>query len=136
MRKTTTSGSSARLLAVLTLIGCVAAVPALGRKKPVKTEAFATIAGTVFRQPGFAVAGVEVVVEPESSSKDGVKFKKEKLLTNSRGEWALRVPAVPMKYVVRVLLNGYDPQDRTVSIQGEQREELNFLLEPRKESKQ
>jgi hypothetical protein len=128
-RTRTTTGSSpiAWLFAALLI-----ADPSWAAKKNSKpAESFAMVAGTVFRTPGFAVADAEVTVSPEADDKEGVKFKKMHAVTNFRGEWAVRVPPVPMKYTVYVKCSGYEPQEKTVTIAGEVREEVNFVLEPK-----
>ncbi len=86
------------------------------------------IAGTVFRPPGLALPDAEVTVTP----KEGEKPKKLKTVTNFRGEFAVRVPAVPMKYSVDVKAAGFKPDQKTVAIEGEQSRELSFLLDPAK----
>jgi hypothetical protein len=92
-------------------------------------EPYGTVAGTVYRDPGFALEGAEVTVTPETGEREGVKFKKQQTTTNARGEFAVRVPPVPMKYRVDVKLSKYQPQIQTVEIEGEQRKELSFVLE-------
>jgi hypothetical protein len=86
----------------------------------------AVIGGTVFRPPGLALPGAEVVITPQ----EGDKPKKLKTVTNTRGEFAVRVPAVPMKYSVDVKASGFKPDEKTVVIEGEQRRDLSFLLDP------
>jgi hypothetical protein len=126
MRTKTGSRLSSAGLVLLVLL----AVPALSAKKPKKTseasQPFAMIAGTVFRPPGFALPGAVIQIEPESESKS----KKVKTVSDSRGEFAVRVPPVPMKYTVTVTSNGYQAQQRTVAIEGEQRKDLSIQLEP------
>ena len=93
---------------------------------------YALIAGTVYRPPGFAVPRAEVHISAETPSAESSKIKPEKLITNNRGEFSLRVPPVPMRYRVRVQVNGYQAQEKSVSIEGEQRQDLSFLLDPAK----
>lgn len=112
----------------------LAAIPVSAAKKKTQPEPFATVAGTVFRDPGFAVPGVKVTVEPAQPEKNGVKFKKAEAVTNFRGEWAVRVPPVPMQYSVNVKVNGFNEQQKTVAIEGEQRQEVNFVLEEKRGS--
>jgi hypothetical protein len=126
MRTNTGSRLSSAILVLLVLL----AEPALSAKKPKKAseaaQPFAMIAGTVFRPPGFALPGAQVQVEPESEGKS----KKIKTVSDSRGEFAIRVPPVSMKYTVTVTSNGYQAQQKTVAIEGEQRKDLSFQLEP------
>ena len=128
-RTKTTIGSRLALLALLTLLFALP-VPAKDKKIQQLAAPTAIIAGTVFRTPGFALPGAEVVITPEKSSDGTNKFKKEKVLTDARGEFAVRVPPVPMGYTVDVKLNRYEPQSKTVAIEGEQRKELSFELVP------
>ena len=124
----TTSGSNLARLILALFVLLVA--PAGAEKKPKKpsaaSEAFSVIAGTVYRPPGFALPGAEIEVTPETEGKP----KKMKAVSDVRGEFALRVPVVPMKYKVDVKGNGYLPQQQTVAIEGEQRRDLSFRLEP------
>jgi len=104
---------------------------AFGAKKEKRKEAsepFALIAGTVYRPPGFALSGVAVVVAPETESNND-KLKKAETVTNTRGEFAVRVPPVPAKWRVDVKMNGYRPEQKSVSVEGEQRVDLSFILE-------
>ena len=88
------------------------------------------IAGTTFRPPGFALPGSRVRIEPRGTESGGVRLKPAESVTDSRGEFAVRVPVVPMEWTVRVHADGYHPQARTVSVDGEQRVDLSFVLEP------
>jgi len=129
----TTNGSKVRLLGlILVLLTAKGSAAKDKNKAKAAGQAFAVVAGTVYRDPGFALEGVAVTVTPESNEQGGVKFKKEQAATNHRGEFAVRVPPVPMNYRVDVKLNGYQPQSQAVQIEGEQRKELSFVLEPQK----
>lgn len=126
-----TTGSS---LAAVLLIAFTPGFPVeAAKKKPEPAAAVAIIAGTVFRVPGFAVPGAQVTITPELHSSGSVKFKKEKVVCDPRGEFAVRVPPVPMKYTVDVKSEGFQPQSKAVAIEGEQRKEINFELEPVKQ---
>lgn len=103
--------------------------PAISAKKNKPPDAFAIIAGTVFRPPGFAAGGAEVLITPLPASEQKAKPKSIKLLTDARGEFSVRVSAVPMQYRVDVKMDGYQAQQKTVFIEGEVRQDLNFVLE-------
>lgn len=129
--RTRTTGSS-RFLFVL-LIAAFLTASALEAKKKEKpaAETFAVIGGTTYRQTGLSLPGARVRVRPEQSADaSGKKLKGVEAATDSRGEFAIRVPAVPAKWAVDVQANGYRPQSKSVSIEGEQRLELSFVLEP------
>ena len=88
------------------------------------------VAGTVFRPPGFALSGAEVTVSPEPGPTQARAPKSQRVLSDARGEFVVRVPAVPMRYLVTVKKKGFVSQSRPASIEGEQRLELLFTLEP------
>ena len=119
-----------RLLAALLAFSCSFPLVASSPKEKNQQAAFALIAGTAFRPPGFSLPGARVEVRPESPKNAGVKLKKLESVTDARGEFAIRVAAVPMKWTVHVKADGYSPNEKTVSIDGEQRVDVNFQLEP------
>ena len=85
--------------------GMAAGAGAFGKDKREKPAApMGVIAGSVFRETGFSFAGVEVVVVWEL---EGRKKKEWKGRTDSRGEFAFRVPAAEGSYAVRVRADGH-----------------------------
>jgi len=127
-KKRTTTGNRLAWLALALFV--FLAAPVAAEKKPKKSngisETFAVIGGSVFRPPGFSLPGAEIEVTPESGSKS----KTLKAVSDSRGEFAIRVPPVPMKYKVDVKCNGFQPQQQSVAVEGEQQTNLTFQLEP------
>ncbi len=107
----------------------VAGVPAAARKKD-KPPSFALIAGTVFRDSGFALPGAEVSVKPSPEGAPHLKIKSVKTMSDPRGEFAIRVPAAPMRDTVRVKAPGFREQSKPVSISGDERVDVFFHLEP------
>ena len=71
---------------LLAIFLCVQSLPAQGTKQ--KAETSAVIAGTVFRDPGFAQGGASVVLALKSSPTK----KLQQQITASRGEFSFRVP--------------------------------------------
>ncbi|MGH9631561.1 MAG: carboxypeptidase-like regulatory domain-containing protein [Bryobacteraceae bacterium] len=136
MRKRTRTIGSKPLFLLLLL--SLAALPLLSQNERKKDSdrkreqalAFALVAGTVFRPPGFALPGAEVTVTPAEPRSGATKFKKEKVRTDARGEFAIRVPPVPMSYSVGVQMKGFQSTEKSVSIAGEERTNLTFQLEP------
>jgi hypothetical protein len=118
------------------LIAAVFSLNPLQAKKQDKPAAanasFSVIAGTAYRPPGLSLSGARVRIRPLEVPKQntGAKLKGAEATTDSRGEFAFRVPAVPAKWSVEVSAGGYQPQSKTVSIEGEQRIDLSFVLEP------
>jgi hypothetical protein len=70
-----------------------------------------------------------MVADPESGPPPAGS-KKQKASTGSRGEFAFRVPVDAMRYALHAEAHGFTPQDKKVSIEGEQRVEVTFLLSP------
>jgi hypothetical protein len=104
-------------------------------KKKIVPEAYSIVAGTVFREPGFALPQAEVTLIP-NPQQDGlpVKVKKLSTVSDARGEFVFRVPAASMQYTVRVVAKGYHGEEKTVTVQGEERSDVTFQLH--EESKQ
>jgi len=132
--KTRTGSKSSYLIArILVILGLISPVilPAKKKEKPA-AEPFAIIAGTTFRPPGFSLPGVRVRLRPESDrpAAAGASQKAHEAITDNRGEFAIRVPAVSSRWSIDVFASGYRPQSKSVEIEGERRVELNFVLEP------
>lgn len=113
----------------MVLLGSVAG--AAGSDKAKKEQApSALIAGTVFRETGMALAGAQVTLAAEGDSKEARKFKKIQVQTSLRGEFVIRLAAVPMRYTLSVKAPGYQLQEKPVTITGEDRMDVFFRLEP------
>ncbi len=91
---------------------------------------YALVAGTVFQGSGFILRGAEVTVTPKPEGKPAAKVKKVKAFSDSRGEFAVRLPAIPMRYTVTVKATGFKTQEKHLSISAEERVDLFFRLEP------
>ena len=110
-------------------LGCPGFVSwAAGKER--KKKALATIAGTVFRDPGFALRGAEVILEPAPEGATSVKVKKMRAVSDGRGEFAFYVPAAQMRYQLTVQAQGLQPEKRYVTIAGEERQDVYVTLKP------
>ncbi len=105
-----------------------AALVAFAGTKSKQTE-FALISGSVFREPGFSVRGAEVVLLPGAEGKK-LKVKRMQTVTDGRGEFVFRVPAAPAGYTVKVKAADLTPQEKPVSVTGDERVDVTFLLSP------
>jgi hypothetical protein len=83
----------ATILAAVLLGSVSGNLAAQGNKQKGET---AVIAGTVFRDPGFAQGGAVVVLALKSNPTK----KLQEQTTASRGEFSFRIPAGPQTYVV------------------------------------
>jgi len=98
--------------------------PAGDKKKPAEE---AVIAGSVFRDPGYALPEATVTL----TLRDDPKHKKlAQLETTYRGEFSFHVPAAPAVYVVKASAKGYRSEEKAASVTGTDRVELTFTLEP------
>jgi hypothetical protein len=85
------------------------------------------IAGSVFRDPGFALPEATVTLV----RRDDPKHKKlAEESTTYRGEFVFHVPATPAVYVVKASAKGYSPVEKEAAVTGTDRIELTFTLEP------
>ena len=89
---------------------------------------YATVAVTVFREPGFALPGAEVSLTADAGSKP------KKGLCDARGDYVFRVSAEPKSYLVRATAKGFHPEEKSVAIHGES-ERAEVTLELHAESK-
>ena len=90
----------------------------------------AVIAGTVFRDPGFAQPGASVTLALKSAP--AKKLGPE--ISSPRGEFTFRVPAGANSYLLTATLKGFQTARQDIDIQGEEQINATLLLIP--ESKQ
>lgn len=121
---------SRNLLLASCLLGLALAQGAAQSKKA--PEPYALIAGTIFRDSGFALPGADVNLSPDTPPGERSKIKKQKVLSNFRGEFSFRVPALPMRYNVSAKASGYRMQVKSVSISGDERVDVSIQLDPEK----
>ena len=115
-------GSS--LLLVLTVV-----LPAASADKKKLPEAYSLVDVSVFREPGLALPDAKLTLIPNPAPDQApLKMKKLEAVSNERGEFVFRVPAAPMRYDVKVAARGFNHDQKTVSIQGEERVDVTFLL--------
>jgi hypothetical protein len=91
-----------------------------------KAEPYAVVAGTVFRDPGFAQPGASVVLALKSAPTK----KLLQVISSPRGEFSFRVPAGPNTYVVTATLKGFQTADQEIEIQGQEQINATLLLVP------
>ena len=122
--RTRRSGSSVLIFLLLFALAAVA-----GGKRKVAPGPYAIVGGTVFHEPGLALPGAQVTLTPDPEpGQEPSPIKKFTAGTDSRGEFAFRVPTSAMRYQVRAASKGYAPQQKSVSVEGEQRVDVTFNL--------
>ena len=117
------SATAAFLLASFLLAASAGSLAAQGNRQKGET---AVIAGTVFRDPGFAQGGALVVLALKSSPTK----KLQEQTTASRGEFSFRIPAGPQSYVVSATLKGFQTAREEIEIQGLEQINATLLLVP------
>jgi hypothetical protein len=117
------------LLLTLLTLAAASIVPALADKKKAAAESYVLLAGTVFTETGFALPNAEVAViqDPAPETKHS-KAKKMQVVSDSRGEFALRLPIGNAHYAVRVSAKGFRSEEKSVTVQGEDRLDVTFQL--------
>ena len=135
-RKTTQrrggSHTLARLIAVLGVLFWLAPAPGAQRRvaqaKPGQAS-YAVVAGTVFQDDGRLLRGAQVTVKPDPEGGTPPKGKPLTAATDQRGEFAVRVPALPMRYTVAIKAPGFRVQEKAVSVSGDERVDVFFQME-------
>ena len=102
---------------------------AAGGKDQKAQAPFALVFGTVFQESGFSLPGARVELVPAGELQGPRKFKKLEAVSDSRGEFAFRVPVEEMTYKLTARAAGYIPQERTTQVAGEVRIDVFFRLE-------
>ncbi len=103
----------------------------LAKKKKKRAERYGVIAGTVFQNTGLSLRGARVTLTPVPAGGSPAKKKQiQRTRTDSRGEFAFRVPAGAMRYTVRAEADGWEPAEKTVEVQWDQRVDIVLRLRP------
>lgn len=102
-----------------------------------KVRRTSLLRGSTFDEKGFSLPGVHLKlqrVRTEGEMKDK-KFESIKMdyTSNSRGEFAFRLPPIRARYQVTAILSGYKPQTKIVDVDADESVPLAFSLEPVKE---
>ena len=92
---------------------------------------YAIVAGTVFRDPGFAQPGASVVLALQNAPTK----KLQEQVSSPRGEFSFRIPPGPNTYVVTATLKGFQTASSVIEIQGEEQSNATLLLVPESKEK-
>ncbi len=108
------------------------AVPAFAKKRnredkkkrqTKQAEPLALIAGSVFQPGGTSFRGVKVLAVSLTNPK--LKFEG---VSDSRGEFAIRVPAVEAKFKITATARGLEPVEREVEVYESQKTNVNLMF--------
>jgi hypothetical protein len=92
--------------------------------------AYSVIAGTVFREPGFALPGALVTLEPLDAPAKGKKIKPQKVMSDRHGEYAFRLPPSEVKFKVTASAKGFASQVKETAATPGVRVDVFFELKP------
>jgi hypothetical protein len=109
----------------------VCTLPIHAAKKKSSPDTYSLIAGTVFSANGYALPGAEVALAPDPQPDNAPqKARKLQVVADSRGEFAFRVPPGAMHYILSASAKGYRAAQKPVVLQGEDRVDVTFQLDP------
>lgn len=127
MTKTKTRKTGSPLLVLLAIAGGFG-LPAMDLAEDKKTVS--VIAGTVFREPGFALSGAVVTLEEADPPTKGKRTKPQKVSTDAHGEFAFRLPASETKFKVTAVAKGFGSQTKEAVTGPGVRVDVFFELKP------
>lgn len=125
--KTTTGASLSRRLSSLFLAALLFVLPLFAAGG---NASYALIAGTVFREPGFALPGAQIELTVKDPPGQGKRPKPQRAVSDRRGECTFRVPAAQAEYLLKVKADGYEGEERVVAVGGDERLDIFFTLKP------
>jgi hypothetical protein len=94
-----------------------------------KAQAYAVVAGTVFREPGFVFPGAEVTLTVRTPPVGKKMPKTLRGRSDVRGEFAFQVSAGAAEYNVSVQAKGFVGQEKTATVAGDERVDVYFELQ-------
>lgn len=121
---------ASRLLAALALAILLAVVLGLAHIAGAAEKPQAIIAGTVFRDPGFAFPRVELTLTAITLPPGMKKLKPLKTVSDIRGEYSFRVPAGSARYRLEASAPGFNSEQRDVEIAASERIDVYLTLKP------
>lgn len=119
---------AAGLFLLLPALFWARSLPAQGHKQQAPS---AVIAGTVFRDPGFAQPGASVVLALKSAPTKKLQGQ----ISSPRGEFTFRIAAGPNTYLVTATLKGFQTAREEIEIQGQEQINATLLLVPESKPK-
>jgi hypothetical protein len=93
-------------------------------------KGISVIAGTVFREPGFALPGAVVTLEEAEPPAKGKRQKPQTFISDSHGEFAFRLPGSEKKFKVTAAAKGFGSQTKETTASPGVRMDVFFELKP------
>jgi len=126
MRKRRNGSRAALLLAAALSLSLGSPAQKHGKKD---AQAHAIVAGTVFRESGFALPGADITLVPDAQpGQTPVKIRNTTAVSDARGEFAFHVPPTAMRYIIKARAKGFTEQQKTADIDGEVRVDVTLTL--------
>ncbi|HSE97976.1 MAG TPA: carboxypeptidase-like regulatory domain-containing protein [Blastocatellia bacterium] len=102
-----------------------------------KEKRSSLVRGAVFDASGISLGGARVKLqriptEEEAKEKKKIDSLTRDYITNSRGEFAFRLPAVRARYQLTAMLSGYKSETKVVEVNESEAVPVAFSLEPLK----
>jgi len=127
MRTTTKKRSGSKAIAAALVLLTLCGLSARDKKA---VEPYSIVGGSVFREPGLALAGAEVTITPKLADGSQMKLRVTHAISDDRGEFAFRVPPTAAVYKVRATAKGFQPDEKTAEVNGEgERVDVTLMLE-------
>ncbi len=103
-----------------------------------KAQRTSLIRGAVFDSSGASLAGarvklVRIPTDQEAKEKKKIESLSRDYVSNSRGEFAFRLPSMRARYQLTAMLSGYKPETKVVDINEGESAPVAFSLEQVKE---
>ena len=135
MTKTKTRKTGSPLLVLLAIAGGLGlpAAPARGEEKMARGEEKKTVsvvAGTVFREPGFALPGAVVTLEETEPLSKSKRSKPQKVSSDAHGEFAFRLPPSEAKFKLTAAAKGFRSETKEAAAAPGVRVDVFFELKP------
>jgi hypothetical protein len=121
---------ASRLLSVLVVAASLACPPGLLQGASAADKPQAVIAGTVFRDPGFAFPRAELTLTAIALPPGVKKLKPMKTTSDIRGEYSFRVPPGSARYRIEASAPGFAAEQREVEISASERIDVYLTLKP------
>jgi hypothetical protein len=114
----------------LLVVGLLTLGAGAGQLPAQEKAAYSVIAGTVFREPGFALPGAVVTLEAAETPAKGKRFKPQKVVSDRHGEYAFRLAPTEAKFKLTAVAKGFVPQEKETTATPGVRVDVFFELKP------
>jgi len=118
------------MLVCIGLCGLVILVSGANRvAKEKESEPFALLVGSCFHGEGFSLPGARIRVEIQPEEGKHSQVKKWQTISDTRGEFALRLPAGRHSFLIKASREGFTPLEKTVSFVQDERQNVILKFE-------